>query len=80
MSKEQRESLLTQMKWLNTLRNKIVHYGQDVSPEESKKAIRITGLLLRMNWVQYRRVFFEKQGMGDLFKDFPEKIQAIKID
>jgi len=66
-------TLLGQLKWLNTIRNRVVHDGQDVSPDEARKAIRVAGLLLRLLWVYKRYQFFKKEGID--LSDFISKIQ-----
>jgi len=60
LQKKQRVKLLDQLKWLNALRNRVVHSGADVAPDDAHRSIRIAGLILRMIWVQKRQEYFEK--------------------
>jgi hypothetical protein len=72
ISKPKQAKLLSQLKWLNTTRNHVVHDGQDINPDEAKKAIQVAGLLLRLLWVHKRYQFFKEEGidLSDfIFKD-----------
>ncbi len=79
LSDDQRISLLNQLKWLNAVRNKVIHSGHIVNALEAQRAIRAAGILLRLRWVDYRRKFFKEKGLGDVFDDFPKLISRLKI-
>lgn len=70
-------SLLTSMKWLNSIRNRVVHKGQDVSVDEAKRAIRTAGIFLRILWVQNRVAFFKSRGID--LEDWLSKISETDI-
>jgi len=76
---DQRDALLESLKWLNNLRNRVIHSGEDVKPEEAKKAIRVAGILLRVIWVHKRQQFFNKYGINDIFPDLNSKVQGIDL-
>ncbi len=77
ISRAKQARLLGQLKWLNTTRNHVVHDGQDINPDEARKAIRVAGLLLRLLWVHKRYEFFKKQGID--LSDFVSKIQQASV-
>lgn len=72
ISKAKQAKLLSELKWLNTTRNHVVHDGQDISPDQAKKAIQVAGLLLRLLWVHERYQFFKEEGID--LSDFLLKI------
>ena len=76
---EKRGQLLKQLKWLNSIRNRVVHYGSKVEAAEAKKAVRIAGLLLRILWIQNRQQYLADYGIEDIFVDFGNSIQEIDI-
>ena len=58
LQKKYRVRLLEQLKWLNALRNRVVHSGTDVTPDDARRSIRIAGLILRIIWVRKRQHYF----------------------
>lgn len=75
----QRASLLTELKWLNTTRNNVIHSGYIVQAREAQRAIRAAGLLLRILWVHKKRQAFEKFGVSDVFADFKSEIRKLNL-
>lgn len=76
---KQRASLLAELKWLNTTRNKVIHSGYDVGPKEARRAIRAAGLLLRVLWVHKQQQTFSTYGVSDIFSNFKSQIRKIKF-
>lgn len=79
LQKKYRVRLLEQLKWLNALRNRVVHSGTDVTPDDARRSIRIAGLILRIIWVRKRQHYFEDYGIPDVFSDFSTKIQKTSL-
>lgn len=75
----QRTSLLKELKWLNTVRNNVIHSGYIVQAGEAKRAIRAAGLLLRISWVHKQRQLLKNFGVGDIFPDFKSKIRRLTL-
>jgi hypothetical protein len=70
-------SLLKGIKWLNRIRNRVVHEGKDVNADEAKRAIRTAGILLRVLWVQNRVAFFKSQGID--LEDWLSKLPEVDL-
>ena len=75
----QRTSLLKELKWLNNVRNKIIHSGYIAQAREAQRAIRTAGLLLRILWVHKKRRSFERFGVSDIFPEFKSKIRRLNL-
>lgn len=75
----QRSSLLKELKWLNTIRNRVIHSGHVVQARDAQRAIRTAGLLLRILWVHKTKQSFERFGVSDIFTDFKSKIRKLSI-
>lgn len=75
----QRSSLLKELKWLNTIRNRVIHSGHAVQARDAQRAIRTAGLLLRILWVHKTKQSFEGFGVSDIFTDFKSKMRKLSI-
>ena len=76
---KQRTSLLEELKWLNTTRNKVIHSGYNVGPKDARRGIRAAGLLLRVLWVHKQQQTFRTYGVGDIFSNFESQIRNISF-
>lgn len=76
---EQRTSLLGELKWLNTVRNKVIHSGYDVQSEEACRAIRAAGLLLRVLWVHKQQQTLRQYGVSDIYSGFRSEVRKVKF-
>lgn len=79
LTRSQRASLLKELKWLNSIRNRVVHSGYDVQTHEARRAIRGAGLLLRVLWVYKKQMEFQRYGVTDVFSDFQSKMRKIRL-
>jgi hypothetical protein len=79
LKSRQRASLLEELKWLNTTRNKVIHSGYIVQAWEAKRAIRASGLLLRVLWVHKQEQASKAYGMSGIFPSFKSKIRKLSL-
>ena len=75
----QGRSLLEELKWLNTVRNNVVHLGYDVRADEACRAIRAAGLLLRVLWVHKQQQACKAYGLSGIFPNFKSQIRKIRL-